>query len=405
MKRWEDIAKDKLEGYESRLPEGSLAEFRARRAGGGAARPRPRFAAAWALAGAAAVLVAALLLWKPQTPDDGIRIVQQPPVAAPAPQDSSAVAEAPAGQPLVAQAAAPQAPGRPAARPAAPASAPSAAPAEPAPAAPDAPDASVPDLPEQPQAQPEQPQAPEPAEDPEEVEEYFPQELVAEFYRTHTMTPQPAGMKIGTASGIVGGGGLLAALAATPKGPDGREMTPPKDGKFMSDYPVSGHWVESIRSVDDHFPLKAGLSLRIPVADRLSVTTGLEYTLYTSVIEFARSGEKRQYAHYLGVPVRLDFSLASSRRLDLYLGAGFAVDYCLGATLDGEPLRKDGFSFSLVAASGIQFNLTPRLGLYLEPELSWTAPAPARNLITYRTGHPLTFSLATGLRITLGNQK
>ena len=43
--------------------------------------------------------------------------------------------------------------------------------------------------------------------------------------------------------------------------------------------------------------------------------------------------------------------------------------------------------------------------LYLEPELSWTAPAPARNLITYRTGHPLTFSLATGLRITLGNNK
>ena len=45
MRRWEDIAKDKLEGYESRLPEGSLAEFRARRDGAGAARPQRHFAA------------------------------------------------------------------------------------------------------------------------------------------------------------------------------------------------------------------------------------------------------------------------------------------------------------------------------------------------------------------------
>ena len=31
MKKWEDIVKDKLEGYESALPEGSLADFHARR--------------------------------------------------------------------------------------------------------------------------------------------------------------------------------------------------------------------------------------------------------------------------------------------------------------------------------------------------------------------------------------
>ena len=43
MKNWEDIVKDKLEGYESPLPEGSLAEFRARRdaAGSAAAKRSP----------------------------------------------------------------------------------------------------------------------------------------------------------------------------------------------------------------------------------------------------------------------------------------------------------------------------------------------------------------------------
>ena len=33
MRNWEDILIDKLEGYESPLPEGGLAEFRARREG------------------------------------------------------------------------------------------------------------------------------------------------------------------------------------------------------------------------------------------------------------------------------------------------------------------------------------------------------------------------------------
>ena len=35
MNKWEDIVKDKLEGYESNLPEDSLAAFNARRATAG----------------------------------------------------------------------------------------------------------------------------------------------------------------------------------------------------------------------------------------------------------------------------------------------------------------------------------------------------------------------------------
>ncbi|MBP5625980.1 MAG: hypothetical protein J6W98_03590, partial [Bacteroidales bacterium] len=112
MKRWEDIAKDKLEGYESRLPEGSLAEFRALRGGAGAARPQRRYAAVWAMAGVVALLAAVLLLRLPGEPEEGVRIVQQPPVTAPAGQDSSAFAERVPAQTLIAQAVTPQAPRR-----------------------------------------------------------------------------------------------------------------------------------------------------------------------------------------------------------------------------------------------------------------------------------------------------
>ena len=52
-------------------------------------------------------------------------------------------------------------------------------------------------------------------------------------------------------------------------------------------------------------------------------------------------------------------------------------------------------------------NVTERLGIYLEPELSWMIPAdnPAGvtyTPVTYRSEHPVMFSIATGIRINLG---
>ena len=148
-------------------------------------------------------------------------------------------------------------------------------------------------------------------------------------------------------------------------------------------------------------PLKAGLSARIPLSEKLSVTTGLTYSLYASRFTYTLSGEKTQRAHYLGLPVRLDYTLASNEWLDVYVGAGLSGDLCLGSTLGGNAFAKDGPSLSLLGAGGLQWNMTPRLGLYLEPELSWTVPSDRHLLQTYRQEHPLLFTVATGLRINL----
>ena len=51
MRKWEEIVKDKLEGYESPLPEGHLADFRARRMKAGEASRR----FPWGLVATAAV--------------------------------------------------------------------------------------------------------------------------------------------------------------------------------------------------------------------------------------------------------------------------------------------------------------------------------------------------------------
>ena len=53
-------------------------------------------------------------------------------------------------------------------------------------------------------------------------------------------------------------------------------------------------------------------------------------------------------------------------------------------------------------------NVTKHLGIYLEPELSWRIPMdnPAITTytpVTYRSEHPVMFSVAAGIRINLGH--
>ena len=81
MRKWEDIVKDKLGGYESNLPEDSLAAFHARRATAGATKAK-RFPLVWAIVPAiAAGLAAVLLLRSPKAPEENIEPIRQSPVA------------------------------------------------------------------------------------------------------------------------------------------------------------------------------------------------------------------------------------------------------------------------------------------------------------------------------------
>ena len=152
------------------------------------------------------------------------------------------------------------------------------------------------------------------------------------------------------------------------------------------------------------FPIKAGLSTRLPLTERLYVTTGLEYSLYRSKYSMSYSGEKWQRVHYLGIPVRLDWNIASHSLFDVYLGGGMRGDFCLNASLAGKDIKKERPGLSLVGVGGVQMNATKRLGLYVEPELSWMIPNENNTLVTYRSEHPLMFSVSAGIRINLGNQ-
>ena len=387
MSKWEDIVKERLEAPDGTLPESAFAEFQALRNGIAPAPAAGRFPLVWALVPAvAAGLAAVLLLRQPGRPGEDLQLISPPAALVAAVSDSTETAvpesetvETPPPEefrPRIAQSAAPES----ANPPAIPTTA----------------------LPAVHPAEPETIETEEQAETPEvaggnpvvtTVSPFIPEEAGGKTVR----------LKVGPAAGIVAGGGLLAAVAVPfINGARTMDHVPVIQGDKEIGY---GGAPCVLTSKPKHaLPLKAGLSVRIPVTERWSITTGLDYSLYASRYSYSGVGERLQRAHYLGIPVRLDWTLASGRWLDVYLGAGAEGDCCVVATVNGHRTRKDGFSFSLLGAGGVQFNISQRTGLYVEPSLSWTVPSDSRVLETWRSAQPLAFSIATGVRITLGDK-
>lgn len=419
MKKWEDTIKERLEGYESTLPEGSYADFQRLRADAKGSRKKV-YPLAWAAAVAvAASLAAVLFLRQSAQPEGGVQLVQQqpvvgvqlqrPPVEVDLPMADSRAAEEPVvAAPLMAQAAG--------VKPAM-----SATPAMPAakPIVESEPEAEL-------QAEPEavptaavSPETPDPDDDKETPV------TVREDPFLPTGSPfipdkQPArkvNLKLAApvAGGLLGTGALallavnLVPMAVRDAAEVGDTMTSnpgsaPNDPDLGQQVnpPVCEDWLLDTRH---SFPVRLGASARIPVWKNLYVTSGLEYSSYTSRFTYSYVGEKTQVAQYLGVPLRLDWVFPLGKRFDAYAGAGMQADFCLSAKCGSEEIEGDRPVFSLGAAGGVQLNLIRNLGLFVEPQLTWRIPTGGTVLQTYRTRHPWMLSVSAGVRINLEKER
>ena len=429
MKTWENIIKDKLERTDAALPESLFTEFLTRLDASGSpavAVPAVRPAAwhrplLWALVPAAAAGLAALLfLHKPSLPGDGIQVAQQPPAPVAAVADTVKSEEPLQSDNLVSQAITPKAANHYPVHVTEPETTDNTQPSEDTAEVIPAEEGSISET--------------------DVVSDPEPSVSAPSPVIPKSTAAKPVELKVAPAAGIVTGGGLLAAAltqfigSGTQAGTNSASMV----NNLETSY--SGSFATFTDEDSHHFPLfKEGLSVGIPVAPRLKITTGLEYSRYISTSShmmdsFGVHGfqvERKQVAQYLGIPVRLDWSLAKNRLLDVYVGGGAAADYCIGAKMiikytdpalkdSIQELRRDGFVFSLIGAGGIQLNFNKRIGLYLEPELTWSKPPKKAHLDfygdivimeegdyrleTYRTAHPFMFTVATGLRINLGTR-
>ena len=154
-------------------------------------------------------------------------------------------------------------------------------------------------------------------------------------------------------------------------------------------------------SYQHEIPVSVGLSARFFLTDRLSINTGLNYTRYKSLRTrwFASTHDQQkdwQYAHYLGIPVRLDWMIVNKKHFNFYLGAGVQADKCIYATVGGERLHEKEVLFGFNGAMGLQFNIVPMVGLYFEPDISYSLNEGS--IQTYRIREPFMISVRGGIR-------
>ena len=154
-------------------------------------------------------------------------------------------------------------------------------------------------------------------------------------------------------------------------------------------------------SYQHEIPVSVGLSARFFLTDRLSINTGLNYTRYKSLRTrwFAATHDQQkdwQYAHYIGVPVRLDYNAVNRKHFNLYFGAGLQMDKCVYATVGDERLHEKQILFGLNGAMGLQVNIVPLVGLYFEPEVSYALNKGP--IETFRSDEPFVVTVRGGLR-------
>ena len=154
-------------------------------------------------------------------------------------------------------------------------------------------------------------------------------------------------------------------------------------------------------SYQHEIPVSFGISARYFFTDRLSINTGLNYTRYKSLRTRHFSGTSRlqkdwQYAHYLGIPVRLDYMAVNKKHFNMYFGAGLQMDKCVYAKVGDERLHEKQLLFGVNGSMGLQVNIVPMVGLYFEPEVTYALNKGS--IETFRSDEPFVVTVRGGLR-------
>ena len=157
-----------------------------------------------------------------------------------------------------------------------------------------------------------------------------------------------------------------------------------------------------------HAPVSVGLQVAFGIAPRLSLSTGLVYTRTSSdFYPYASSSNYNvhQVLHYVGIPVGLNYEFWQSGGFHAYVMAGAEADYNVKNDTEEEGVKKenakrDRVQFSGKASLGAQYDITPKVGLYIEPGAKYYFNNGSHVENTFKD-KKLNFNLQFGLRFNL----
>lgn len=167
-------------------------------------------------------------------------------------------------------------------------------------------------------------------------------------------------------------------------------------------------------------PVKVGLTARYNITDRLGVETGLTYSILSSSVKIGNSETGKNWStgsqtlHYLGIPLNISFNILNSRYVNIYVTGGGMMEKSISGRIktdeyvDGKfdrtlttNISPKGLQWSVNAAAGVQANILPQLGFFVEPGVSHHFKNGSRVRSIY-TDKPTDFSLGFGLRYSFG---
>lgn len=163
-------------------------------------------------------------------------------------------------------------------------------------------------------------------------------------------------------------------------------------------------------------PFTVGLGVRFRLADKLSIGTGVDYSLLSRSFKGSYSGGASKFegtvfhdVQYLGVPVNLYYELLrpADGSFDIYAKGGFSADYCISNRYrlsdPGFSVITDkagGFQFGAMLGLGLEFKLSDKLGLYVDPSVRYWFHGGSQPK-SVRTDKPFMFNFDAGLRFNL----
>lgn len=167
-------------------------------------------------------------------------------------------------------------------------------------------------------------------------------------------------------------------------------------------------------------PVKVGLTARYNITGRLGVETGLTYSILSSSVKIGNSETGKNWSsgsqtlHYLGIPLNISLNILNSRYVNIYVTGGGMMEKSISGSIktdeyvDGKfdrtlttKISPKGLQWSVNAAAGIQANILPQLGFFVEPGVSHHFKNGSRVRSIY-TDKPTDFSLGFGLRYSFG---
>lgn len=174
-------------------------------------------------------------------------------------------------------------------------------------------------------------------------------------------------------------------------------------------------YTEETTNVRHYMPVTFGISFSKTITKRWNIESGLRYTYLRTdqTIESKFSfSESIQKVHYIGIPLKFNYTILNTRRFSLYGQGGAVLDIPFKSTL----LKKENIKYdstpvitkthlnvpaqwSVEGGIGVQYQLTPSISIYAEPSFKYYFNTGG-NINTIRQEKPLELTIPIGIKMT-----